>query len=188
MALASTLMDLFATVGSHLPMWHLICQRIASFANVTSYLPKNHLICRCYILFAKESPHLPIQSLICQFQFSQLPIQLPHLPKAVKKIFLTPPKGYHNQEIASGRLHSINLDSLVFFFFFFFISPAHTLSKIGHRFTLGKWWLIFRQKISFCKISTLLTNECIFKVKLGVPLTSFFSKYGQKYNLIILLN
>ena len=123
-------------------------------------------------LICQESPHLPIQNLICQFQLSQLPIQLPDLPKALKKIFLTPPNGYHTQKIASTRLYSINIDSL---FFFFFISPAHTLCKIGHRFALGKWWLIFRQEFSFFKISNLLINECIFKVKLGVPQTSYFS-------------
>ena len=103
-----------------------ICQSCFSFANVDPYLPILYLICRCYVLFAKESPHLPIQNLICQFQLSQLPIQLPDLPKALKKIFLTPPNGYHTQKIASARLYSINIDSL-FFLFFFYKSSSHPM-------------------------------------------------------------
>jgi hypothetical protein len=60
---------------------------------------------------------------------------------------------------------------------------AHTLSKIGHRFALGKGWLIFQQKL----ILLNWKNENNFKVKFGVPLTSQLSKYAQKSNKRIIL-
>ena len=93
-----------------------ICQSCFSFANVDPYLPILYSFADV-MSYLPESPHLPIQNLICQFQLSQLPIQLPDLPKALNKIFLTPPNGYHTQKIASARLYSINIDSLFFLFF-----------------------------------------------------------------------
>ena len=76
-----------------------------------------------------------------------------------------------------------SLPRFFFFFFFFFLSRAHTLSKIGHRFALGKGWLIFQQKL----ILLNWKNENNFKVKFGVPLTSQLSKYAQKSNKRIIL-
>ena len=90
--------------------------------------------------------------------------------------------GYHKK--TSKRLHSIHIGSLPpLFFFCFFLSRAHTLSKIGHRFALGKGWLIFQQKL----ILLNWKNENNFKVKFGVPLTSQLSKYAQKSNKRIIL-
>ena len=65
----------------------------------------------------------------------------------------------------------------------FFLSRAYTLWKIGHRFALGKGWLIFQQKL----ILLNWKNENNFKVKFGVPLTSQLSKYAQKSNKRIIL-
>ena len=227
MALASRTEDLFATLGSHLPMGqilfaivHLIHQCCLSFSREALFAEKS-LVCQfqlsfaVYILFAKGLSHLPTESLVCRlliicqrivsftyrksylplhiicqrivlftdrksylpFQLSHFPNHLQHLPKGGEKISLTPPNGYPEQEKATVGLYSIHSDSLLFF-----LSRAYTLCKIGHRFALGKGWLIFRRKISFCKISNLWVNEDNFKLKFRVPCMSLLSKYALKSN------
>ena len=207
----------FSKFEFFLPTLHRICQGRFSFPNIASHSPISSLIpqftshwpiCLSFSnftsfanlplipQFASHSPiclsfpNLPLslpKDPIYQLYLTHFPNHLPHLPKGAEKISLTPPNTYPEGEKASVGLYTALIQSLVFFFFFFFLSRAHTLSKIGHRFALGKGVLTFQQKISFCQISSLWENENIFKVKFWVPLTSQLSKYAQKSNKRIFL-
>ena len=164
---------------SHSPISPLIPQYRPSFPNsrlIGQFASHSPIL--LHLPFCLSFPNLPLslpKDPIYQLYLTHFPNHLPHLPKGAEKISLTPPNTYPEGEKASVGLYTALIQSLVF------------LSKIGHRFALGKGVLTFQQKISFCQISSLWENENIFKVKFWVPLTSQLSKYAQKSNKRIFL-